>query len=124
MCEYIPCSDLSHVPTRFNIELKAKILLLILFDKENGLRIQTINYAAVLTEVLSHLWILKSCCLCHVGFLLVLLFYPEHGGEMFLRNIGSFSTDNTALNRKHSACKINLFIVHEPEGIWKKAIVS
>jgi hypothetical protein len=74
---------------------------------------KTINNTAVLTEVLSHLVILKSCCLRHNGFLLVLLFYPEHGGEMFLRNVGSFSTDNTALNKKHSACKMNLFRVHE-----------
>jgi hypothetical protein len=32
-----------------------------------------------------------------IGFLLGLLFYPEDGGNMFLRNVGSLSPDYTAL---------------------------
>jgi hypothetical protein len=28
----------------------------------------------------------------HAGFLLILLFNPEDGGDMFLRNVGSLST--------------------------------
>jgi hypothetical protein len=31
------------------------------------------------------------------GFLLCLFFYPEDGGDMFLRNVGWLSTDYTAL---------------------------
>jgi hypothetical protein len=32
------------------------------------------------------------------GFLLGLFFDPEDGGDMFLRNVDSFSTDYTALH--------------------------
>jgi hypothetical protein len=28
-----------------------------------------------------------ACCLLHAGFLLGLLFSPENGGDMFLRNL-------------------------------------
>jgi hypothetical protein len=33
----------------------------------------------------------------HAGFLLGLFFDPEEGGDMFLRNVGGFSTEYTAL---------------------------
>jgi hypothetical protein len=38
-----------------------------------------------------------SCCLLEVGFLLGLLLNPEDEGGMFLRNVGSLSTDYTLL---------------------------
>jgi hypothetical protein len=38
-----------------------------------------------------------ACCLIHAGFLLVLFFDPEDGGDMFLRIIDYLSTDYTAL---------------------------
>jgi hypothetical protein len=44
-------------------------------------------------------WIYRrfACCLLHAGFLLGLLFYPEDGGDMFLRNVGRLSANYTAL---------------------------
>jgi hypothetical protein len=33
------------------------------------------------------------CCRYQPGFLLGLLFNPEGGGDMFLRNVGSLSAD-------------------------------
>jgi hypothetical protein len=33
----------------------------------------------------------------HAGFLLGLFFDPEHGGDMFLRNVGCLSMDYTKL---------------------------
>jgi hypothetical protein len=40
---------------------------------------------------------IQPYCLLHAGFLLGLLFDPEDEGEMFLRKLGLFSTDYTAL---------------------------
>jgi hypothetical protein len=40
----------------------------------------------------------RSCF--HAGFLLDLCFDPEDGGDMFLRNVGWFSTDYTALHAR------------------------
>jgi hypothetical protein len=39
----------------------------------------------------------SSCYLLHSGFFLGLFFNPEDGGDMFLLNIGCFSTDYMAL---------------------------
>jgi hypothetical protein len=41
----------------------------------------------------------------HAGFLFALLFDPEDGGDMFLRNVVELSTEYTALyhKREHSA---------------------
>jgi hypothetical protein len=36
-------------------------------------------------------------CLLHASFLLGILFNPEDGGDMFLRNVGWFSTDYIAI---------------------------
>jgi hypothetical protein len=36
----------------------------------------------------------------HAGFLLRLFFDPENGCDMFLRNVGGFSTEYTALYPK------------------------
>jgi hypothetical protein len=38
-----------------------------------------------------------TCYLLHAGFLLSLFFDPEDGGEIFLRNVDSLSTDYTEL---------------------------
>jgi hypothetical protein len=38
-----------------------------------------------------------ACCLLHADFLRGLLFKPEDGGDMLLRNVGYFSPDYTAL---------------------------
>jgi hypothetical protein len=38
-----------------------------------------------------------ACYLLHAGFLLGIVFDPEDGGNIFPRNVGSFSTDYTAL---------------------------
>jgi hypothetical protein len=43
-----------------------------------------------------HLQSLLATCL-HATFLLALFFYPEFGGEMFLRNVSWFPTEYTAL---------------------------
>jgi hypothetical protein len=37
------------------------------------------------------------CYLLHAGFMLGVLFDPEDGGDIFLRNVGRLSTDYTAL---------------------------
>jgi hypothetical protein len=42
----------------------------------------------------------KACGKQSAGFLLVLFFDPEDGGDMFLRNVGGLSTDYTALSQK------------------------
>jgi hypothetical protein len=39
----------------------------------------------------------KQVASLHTGFLLGLVFHPEDGGDMFLRNVGWFLTGNTAL---------------------------
>jgi hypothetical protein len=39
----------------------------------------------------------SACYLLYAGFFLGLSFEPEDGGYMFLRNVGLFSTDYTAL---------------------------
>jgi hypothetical protein len=39
-----------------------------------------------------------ASCLLHVGFLLVLLYNPEDGGDMFLRNCGYVPEYRTLLN--------------------------
>jgi hypothetical protein len=41
-----------------------------------------------------------ACCLLHAGFLLGLLFNPEDGGDILLRNFGWLSKDYTALYPK------------------------
>jgi hypothetical protein len=38
----------------------------------------------------------NACYLFHAGFLLVIFFGLEDGGDMFLRNAGWLATDNTA----------------------------
>jgi hypothetical protein len=39
----------------------------------------------------------SACCLLNIGFLLVLFFNPEDGGDISLRNVGLLSTDYAAL---------------------------
>jgi hypothetical protein len=39
----------------------------------------------------------SACYLLHAGSLLGLFFDPEDGGGVFFRNVGSFSTDYSAL---------------------------
>jgi hypothetical protein len=39
----------------------------------------------------------SACCLLHAGFFLGLFFEPEYGYDIFLRNVGLFSADCTAL---------------------------
>jgi hypothetical protein len=41
-----------------------------------------------------------ACYLLHVGILIGLFIDPEDGGDIFLRNVGRFSTNYTALYRK------------------------
>jgi hypothetical protein len=43
------------------------------------------------------LLICSASCLLHSGFLLGLLFYPDDGGDMFLRNVGRLSADYRTL---------------------------
>jgi hypothetical protein len=57
------------------------------------------------------LHLLATCF--HTGFLLGLFFYPEDGGDMFLRNVGWLSTDYTTLNpRKWYSSYIFLFVLN------------
>jgi hypothetical protein len=46
----------------------------------------------------------------HAGFLLGLVFDPEDGGDMLMRNVGCLSTDYTALYpRKQNSSPLSLF---------------
>jgi hypothetical protein len=44
------------------------------------------------------------------GFLLDLLFDPEDGGDMFLRNVGRLSTEYTALYSRREKSSIKKFV--------------
>jgi hypothetical protein len=50
--------------------------------------------------IMKHLANRFTFCLLHYDRLLSLFFYPEDGGDMFLRSVGRLSTDFTALNKK------------------------
>jgi hypothetical protein len=49
------------------------------------------------------------CCPLHIGFLLTLLFEPEDGGDMLLRNVGWLSTDYTLLCSRRQKSAWTLF---------------
>jgi hypothetical protein len=48
----------------------------------------------------------SACCLLHAAFLYGLVFHPEDGGDVFLRNVGGHLPDYTALypRRYNSSC--------------------
>jgi hypothetical protein len=53
-----------------------------------------------------------TCWLLLVGFLLCILFDPEEGGDMFLRNDGTLSTEYIALYpRRYNSSSIFMFII-------------
>jgi hypothetical protein len=54
-------------------------------------------------------------CLLHAGFVLGLLFISESRRSMFLRNVGWFSSECTALNYRRlisSSNNFNVYIIH------------
>jgi hypothetical protein len=51
------------------------------------------------------------------GSLVELFFHPEEGGDMFLRNIGLFSTDYTTLYHRHELFITIVSIFSNPTSI-------
>jgi hypothetical protein len=52
--------------------------------------------------------LVSACCLFHAGFLLALLFTPEHGDDIFVLNVSSFSPDHTEYSTLHSLYCTNI----------------
>jgi hypothetical protein len=66
----------------------------LIFDRHDSSGWQDGNHSCTLV---------RSACLLHVDFFLGLFFEPEDVADMFLQNIGWFSTDYTALYpRRHN----------------------
>jgi hypothetical protein len=52
---------------------------------------------------------LPACYLLHSAFLLGLFFDPEDGGNMFIQNVGSLSTDYSVISKKMEIFKVKIF---------------
>jgi hypothetical protein len=61
----------------------------------------------------------ESGPLIRADFLLDLLFDPEDGGDMFLRNVVYLSPDYMALHPRHRSSKpLLLALSFSPQGVW------
>jgi hypothetical protein len=92
-----PCSPLKvnqHFRGTYCFHLQGWRINWARYQLEN--RWQAYSFSLVSCSAYSSMQKMASSCF-HTGILLGIFFYPEDGGDMFLRNVGLLSTDYTAL---------------------------